>query len=253
MKRVMEKALLLRNNINTKTQYNDYDITSGVQRLLTDDRNVFIPQFQLIDNIEDCEVSIDILNEFDILEYLQFNAGAYIPTNIKRNGETKFQVDLEFQVVTISNGIFFYMGLEALANVGTGTALGVHNSKFNFIEPGNNWREFTNANTNNNSVSVLYNGNDVTISGSLSYNVSNANFGTSAAWNAYSLCFGNPTAGTVPYIFRGSSVYINDVLIETFYPAKSKKSNTYGLLNQNNKFYAGSGSFTPGPIISGGE
>ena len=74
MKRVMEKALRLRDNINAQTGYNDTNITSGVQRLLTDDRRVFMPQLKIVPTQDDCEVS-HLIETYTDLEYLELSGG----------------------------------------------------------------------------------------------------------------------------------------------------------------------------------
>lgn len=59
MKEALRRAIVIRDSINRKTGYSDTNITDGVNRLLTDDRNVFIPQIHVIENIIDVNVIFD--------------------------------------------------------------------------------------------------------------------------------------------------------------------------------------------------
>lgn len=105
MKQVLEKALRLRNNINQHTSYNDTNITDGTRRLLTDDRHVFIPQLQVIENPTDVDTLCNIIDgDIVELEYVRFTGSQYIQFDFILSGNSRYELDISL-INNVGTGI----------------------------------------------------------------------------------------------------------------------------------------------------
>lgn len=99
MKEALRRAIAIRDGINRKTKYNDTNITDGVNRL-SSESNIFLPQLQIIENENPCDV--DWINNPNIpyfvpLNYIQSpSTASYIDTGFKATPKTRIVVDMQF-------------------------------------------------------------------------------------------------------------------------------------------------------------
>lgn len=290
MKRVMEKALRLRDNINTQTGYNDTNITNGVKRLLKgyemqpsgsmalipvsiiDTHNVTrIPQTQEIplQNNNDCETEFESKLAYLTLDYLESTGFQYIDTGFKPTPNTRIVIDMEFTSTSTStdgqimgcgynniaanSGRFsFFFGLEHPTH-----ATNPNEFYTNIIDSSNYAWHYLGIGGLERHVWDLQNG---------SQKIDNVEYGTqsissdkTSALNLYlfaRLCSWDSGRNYCKVRIYSCKIYDNDILVRDFVPRMRTSDGVYGLLDiLTNTLYTnvGSGTFITGPIITGTE
>ena len=124
MKRVIEKALKLLNNINNETGYEDSDITSGIRRLNTDDRKVFMPQTQLVYNSDDEDGISNIEDYITELQYIESTGTQYISTRLQATPNTHIVIDMQFTQAVGSDHSFLLGSNEQSSTSSSNTKFG---------------------------------------------------------------------------------------------------------------------------------
>jgi len=105
MKEALRRAIAIRDGINRKTGYSDANITDGVNHLLTDNRQIFIPQFQVIENPTDVNALCKIINGDIIeLEYVRFTGSQYIQFDFILSGNSRYELDMSL-INNVGTGI----------------------------------------------------------------------------------------------------------------------------------------------------
>lgn len=268
MKEALRRAIAIRDGINRKTGYADTNITDGVNKL-SHDKTIILPQLQIIENPKDSDIVFDD-SPFEELEYIAATGSQYIDTGLKSNEFDTFEGDILFTDVSVGSALFGGSNSSSGAADNGKTAILIENSNrfypsisingTNGIWVSNqNYRFSANVKYHikvilKSGEQKLYVNNDLICDGSniatinptknvyfLTINYGGANTGTDRNLKGY--CY--------PCKFLlGETVVRDYILVENKYTKKC------GLLDKKfNMFYPsiGSGNFTPGPVISGGD
>ena len=256
MKEALRRAIAIRDGLNKKTGYNDTNITDGVNHLSTDNKNVFIPQTQFVYNQDNADVIFDPF-PFEFVEYIQSSGTQYINTGYTPTNNTKFVID--FECVSTTSNYPYYFGAEN-SDVSSRFGLWQNNTSFSpRYTPIGDTLQTSNYPINNRYViefseGKVYVNGQVILQDTPNLTLSNIPIYLFAMNknNAANIADGEPSAMKL----YSCQIYESLVLQKDLRPYKNKYTGYAGLMNiLNNDIFIniGSGSFTPGPVISGGE
>lgn len=98
MKEALRRAIAIRDGLNKKTGYNDTNITDGVNHLSTDNKNVFRPQFQVVNNptLTDIVWNGEMQNYITELEYIESTGTQLIHTRFNATPTLRIVIDMQY-------------------------------------------------------------------------------------------------------------------------------------------------------------
>lgn len=266
MKEALRRAIAIRDGINRKTGVNDKNITDGVNKL-THDKTIILPSVKMLSNIEDCEVS-HIVETYTELQYLESTSRTcIIDTGIIPTPNTRVIIDMEFTEDPGSSASFLmgcgYNNISGNSGRfsfmwGWDYSQASHNFIFNIINASNYaWINAGFADTNRH-IWDLQNG---------SQKIDDIEYGTQVISSdkisaiplklfARTISWSSTTADIAYCICKiySCKIYEGTELVRDYVAASSNYFGAIGLLDKiTNIFNTGSGTFTPGPVISGGD
>lgn len=264
MKEALRRAIAIRDGINRKTGYPDTNITDGVKHLSTDNRQIFIPQFQVIENPKDVNVIFDD-DPFETLEYLEATGAQYIDTGFKPTPNTRIVIDFEYtdqgsdgQIMgsgynnnSGNSGRFtFFFGKE-------GSSHATHPNEFytNMVNSSNYaWNHLGFGDLNRHTWDLQSGSQKIdnvecgtqSISSDKTSNLNLYLFGRINSWDSsHSYC---------KVKVYSCQIYDDGILVRDYLAKRNKYTNAIGLFDEvNQNLNTGSGTFTPGPVANGGE
>ena len=269
MKEALRRAIAIRDGINRKTGVNDKTITDGVNKL-TRDKTIILPQLQIIENPKDTDIILDD-DPFEDLEYLESSAtsttsGQYIDTGFKPTPKTRIVIDMQFtetnnsyaqlmgsgynNISGNSERFSFFFGMEHSA-----ASTGANNFYSNIIDSPNYAWIYYNIGDLNRHVWDLQSG---------SQKVDNVEYGTQIIpsdktsnlnlWLFGRLCSWDNNHNYCDARIFSCQIYDNDILVRDYSAKRHKYTKAIGLFDEvNQNLNTGVGTFTPGPVISGGD
>lgn len=263
MKEALRRAIAIRDGINRKTGYFDTNITDGVNHLLTDDRRVFTPQLQIIPNQDDCEVSFgrreDYIDEY--YEYIESSGTQYIQLDYYMTPGSRVVADIQFletirqsRIIATQYNNSNYSTYEFYINGSGYWATGHKNGD-------GDWTASSVVADTNRHIFDYWANHYYKIDNGTVLDGTFTNTTTHNSYYPIRIFLQSPAqSGSYAYskgrIF-GYEIYDdNEIKVRDCKPCHDSLTNSYGLFDPLTRMFypnAGSGSFTPGPIISGGN
>lgn len=264
MKEALRRAIAIRDGINRKTGVNDKTITDGVNKL-SHDKTIILPQLQIIDNPKDTDIIFDD-SPFEDLEYLESTGSQYIDTGFTPTPNTRVVIDFEYTTeqtsdaqimgcgynnVSSNSGRFsFFFGKESPNN-----ATNPNEFYVNMVNSSNySWHHFGFWDLNRH-VWDLQSGlqkidnveyGTQSISSDKTSNLNLYLFGRINSWDSsHNYC---------KMKLYSCQIYDNNILVRDYSAKRHKYTKAIGLFDEvNQNLNTGSGTFTPGPVVNGGD
>lgn len=262
MKEALRRAIAIRDGINRKTGVNDKTITDGVNKL-THDKTIILPRLQIIDNPKDVNVSFGLRESYidEYYEYIESNGTQYIQLDYYMTPGSRIVADIQFLEIIKQSRILAtqynnsnYSTYEFYINNSGYWATGHKNGD-------GDWTASNVLADTNRHIFDYYANHYYKIDNGTVLDGTFINTVTHNSYYPIRIFLQSPTqSGSYVYSkgrLFGYEVYNDDsIKVRNCKACHDSLTNSYGLFDTINKIFypnAGSGDFTPGPVISGGD